>query len=72
MSERWTVTVDRGLCQGTGLCASAAPRHFRLDDGRSRPVQDVTDPDDVLLDAAAICPTEAILISDAAGRPLAP
>lgn len=72
MSGCWTVTVDGDLCQGSGVCAAAAPGHFRLDDGRSRPVQDVVEPDDIVLDAAETCPAEAIAVHDDAGRPLAP
>jgi len=72
MNQCWTVTVNRDLCQGTGLCAGAAPGHFRLDDGRSRPIQDVIAPDDIVLDVAETCPTEAIAVHDATGRRLAP
>jgi ferredoxin len=72
MNRYWTVTVDRSRCQGTGMCAGAAPRHFRLDDGRSRPVQDNIDPDDIVLDVAETCPAEAITVHDATGRRLAP
>jgi ferredoxin len=70
--ECWTVTVNREVCQGTGLCAGTAPAHFRLDNSRSRPVNDVISPDDAVLDAAETCPTEAIAVHDAAGRRLAP
>jgi hypothetical protein len=51
---------------------ACAPKHFRLDDGRSRPMKDVIDPDDIVLDAADTCPTEAIAVDDAAGRQIAP
>lgn len=72
MNECWTLTVNRDLCLGTGLCAGTAPRHFQLSDGRSRPIADVIDPDDIVLDAADTCPTEAIAVHDAAGSRLAP
>ena len=72
MSECWTLTVDRDACLGSGLCASAAPRHFRLDDGRSRPIQKDIQPDDLVLDAAETCPAEAITVHDGAGHPIAP
>jgi ferredoxin len=72
MNERWRVTVDRGACLGSGLCAGSAPKHFRLEDGRSRPVEELIEPDEVVLDAAEMCPAEAISVYDAGGRLLAP
>jgi ferredoxin len=72
MEECWRVTVDRDACLGSGMCAGTAPDHFRLDDGRSRPIEEVISPDDIVLDAAETCPAEAIRIYDDAGRQLAP
>jgi ferredoxin len=70
--ECWKVTVDREVCQGTGLCAATAPKHFRLDHGKSRPIEDIISPDDIVLAAADTCPTEAIAVHDTAGHRLAP
>jgi ferredoxin len=72
MDESWTLTVNHAICQGTGLCAGTAPGRFRLDGGKSRPIEDVIDPDDTVLDVAETCPTEAIAIHDSTGRRLAP
>jgi ferredoxin len=72
MSECWKITVDRDACLGSGLCASTAPSHFRLDDGKSRTIPENIEPDDLLLDIADTCPAEAITVYDAAGRRLAP
>jgi ferredoxin len=72
MDERWKVTVDRDVCIGSGVCVGTAPRHFRLDDGRSRPIAEIVDPDDTVVAAGESCPTEAITIQDAAGHQLAP
>lgn len=72
MPECWTVRVDRDACLGSGICAGTAPEHFRLEDGRSRPVEERVPPDDRVVDAADLCPAEAITVSDAAGRRLAP
>lgn len=72
MDEYWRVTVDRNACLGSGLCAGTAPEYFRLDDGRSRPIKELIDPDDIVVDAADTCPAEAIVVHDAAGRQLAP
>jgi ferredoxin len=69
---RYRIEVDRAVCQGTGLCVGVAPEHFALDDSFvSRPVHDVVDADDDLLDAAECCPVEAITLTDVdTGRPV--
>ena len=72
MDERWKVTVNRDACLGSGVCAATAPHRFRLDDGKSRPIQEDIEPDDIVLDAADTCPAEAITVHDAAGHRLAP
>jgi ferredoxin len=72
MSEHWKITVNRDACLGSGLCAGTAPSHFRLDGGKSRAIQEDTEPDDILLDVADTCPAEAITVHDATGRRLAP
>ncbi|MHC0432180.1 ferredoxin [Streptomyces sp. O3] len=64
MGDRWQVDVDRGVCIGSGMCASLAPGGFRLDTARqSHPVADVTDADEEVLGAAEACPVEAITIA---------
>ncbi|HKT06136.1 MAG TPA: ferredoxin [Rugosimonospora sp.] len=61
----WRLEVTRD-CIGTGSCVGIAPRHFALGaDNRSHPLAEVVDPDPVVLDAAASCPMEAILVRDA-------
>lgn len=70
--ERWRVAVDHGKCMGTGVCAGTAPDRFRLADGKSTPVDELAEPEPLLLDVAESCPTEAITVHDAAGRQLAP
>jgi ferredoxin len=69
---RWQVAVDHGRCVGSGVCVGTAPGRFRLAVGRSRPVEECIEPDPMVLDAAELCPTEAITVRDAAGRPVAP
>jgi ferredoxin len=68
----WRVTVDHNRCAGTGMCAAAAADYFRLHEGKSHPVREVVASADILLDAAEVCPMEAITVSDAAGVPRAP
>lgn len=72
MNERWKITVDRGACLGSGVCAGTAPSHFRLDDGRSRAIPEDIEPDDIVLDVANTCPAEAISVYNATGHRLAP
>jgi ferredoxin len=72
MGEHWKVTVNRDACLGSGVCAGTAPGHFRLEDGRSRAIEEDIEPDDVVLDAADTCPAEAIAVYSAAGHRLAP
>ncbi len=45
-----------------------ASAHFRLDEGRSRPIVDVIDADNIMLEAAEACPTAVVAVHDAAGR----
>jgi ferredoxin len=62
----WRVRIDAALCISSGVCLGTAPAQFRLDESRrSRPVRALTEPDDQVRDAAASCPVEAILLTDA-------
>ena len=74
MAARWEVHVDRSRCNGTGLCVGVADEHFELDgEHRSRVVRAVVDADDVVVDAAACCPMEAITVFEVgSGRLVAP
>ena len=74
MASRYRITVDRAACLGSGLCTGVAPNHFMLDaEYISRPREDVVDADEVVVDAAECCPTEAITVVDAdTGAPVAP
>jgi ferredoxin len=61
--NRIEITIDRGLCIGSGDCVDTAPDVFQLDD-EDKAV--VVDPDgasvDDILDAAANCPVSAIFV----------
>jgi ferredoxin len=66
VTSRYRITVDRSVCQGSGLCAGVASEYFALDGThRSAPLLEVVDADDAVLDAAECCPTEAISVVDA-------
>jgi ferredoxin len=69
---RWRVTVDPARCAGSAVCVGTAPSRFRLEGGRSQPVDELVEPDPAVLDAALVCPTEAIIVRDGAGNQLAP
>jgi ferredoxin len=62
-TNRIEVTVDRGLCIGSGDCVDTAPDVFQLDD-EDKAV--VVDPDgapvDDILQAASNCPVSAIFV----------
>jgi len=63
---RWTVHVESSLCNSTGICVGVAPDRFGIGpDRRSRPLATVVDAgDEAVLDAAACCPMEAIVLTD--------
>jgi ferredoxin len=65
VTSRWRLSVDSGVCMGTGVCAGTAPKHFALVDGVSTPLSEVVEPDDAVRDAAESCPVEAIAVRDA-------
>ncbi|HZN89660.1 MAG TPA: ferredoxin [Thermoleophilaceae bacterium] len=62
------ITVDRGLCIGSGDCVDTAPDVFQLDD-EDKAV--VVNPDgaatDDILEAAGNCPVSAIFVVGEAG-----
>jgi ferredoxin len=61
--NRLEITVDRGLCIGSGDCVDTAPDVFQLDD-EDKAV--VVDPDgapvDDIVTAAMNCPVSAIFV----------
>lgn len=69
---RWKVSVDKGACIGSAVCVGIAPGRFALDERqRSGPVEAEIDADEVVRDAAATCPAEAITLLDAdSGEPV--
>lgn len=69
---RWRMSVDKDLCIGSGMCVAIAPGRFVLDkERRSGPVEAETDQDEMVRDAAASCPSEAISLVDAdTGQPV--
>ena len=70
--SRWKISVDKDLCIGSAMCVAIAPGRFVLDERqRSGPVEAGIDPDELVRDAAASCPSEAISLVDAdTGQPV--
>lgn len=70
--SRWKISVDKDLCISSGMCVALAPDRFVLDERqRSGPVEAEIDPDELVRDAAASCPSEAISLVDAdTGQPV--
>jgi ferredoxin len=61
--NRLAVTVDRGLCIGSGDCVDTAPDVFQLDDEDKAVVVDPDGaPADDILTAAGNCPVSAIFV----------
>ncbi|MFE7353084.1 ferredoxin [Streptomyces sp. NPDC057543] len=60
----WNVRVDPQLCQASGMCAGTVPEVFALDGEHARVRADGTEPDERVLDAADICPAQAITVHD--------
>jgi ferredoxin len=70
---RWRITVDSARCIGSGSCAGLAADIFVLNGRTSRPVRPTVSPDRRVLDAAELCPVEAIVVLDAGtGEPVPP
>jgi ferredoxin len=69
---RWRVSVDKSVCICSAMCVAIAPGRFVLDEQqRSGPVEAEIDPDELVRDAAASCPSEAISLADAGtGQPV--
>lgn len=72
VTPQWKLTVDSARCIGSGMCTGTAPEHFELIDGVSTPVDEQVGPDESIIDAAELCPVQAITVRDADHRLVAP
>ncbi|WP_245984559.1 ferredoxin [Streptomyces tateyamensis] len=68
------VTVDRARCAGTGLCAASAPADLQVGpDGKAHPRHERSTALAAVVEAAELCPMEAIAVHHATtGELLAP
>jgi ferredoxin len=65
----YTAHIDESACSAHGDCETIAPEIFRVDD-----VAEVigSGPEELMLEAARICPTVAIRITDHTGAQVYP
>jgi len=57
----YVATIDAGACTAHGDCEAIAPEIFALEDVA---VVVGTGPDELMLEAARICPSVAIVVTD--------
>ena len=66
--NRIEITVDRGLCIGSGDCVDTAPDVFQLDEEDKAVVVDADGaPTDDVITAAGNCPVAAIFVVGESG-----
>lgn len=64
-AARWKISVDADVCVSSGNCVALAVERFELTDEGARPLVEVLDADDAVVQAAEACPVEAIRVVDA-------
>lgn len=69
-----TVGIDRTLCIGSGNCVNIAPELFEIDQENLVEFQDDTPDIDEgrLEEAIAICPVDALILTDEDGEQIIP
>ena len=66
----YIATIEAGACAAHGDCEAIAPEIFAIDDVA---VVGGTGPDELMLEAARVCPSVAIVVTDAdSGRQVYP
>ena len=70
--SRWKISVDKNVCISSAMCVAITPDRFALDEQqRSGPAETEIDADELVRDAAASCPSQAISLIDAdTGQPV--
>ena len=67
------IIVDEDECIGCGECAEQAPNTLEVNDDNIVVVTNPSgDDEETIVDAAKACPVEAITVTDADGKQLAP
>jgi len=63
--EKFKVCIDRDECIGDGACVHEAPESFELDDEhKAILLDDSTEDEEAILDAARSCPLDIIYLTD--------
>lgn len=66
MPRALRIAVDHDVCMGNGQCVLLAPGVFRHNENRQSEAVDPSGaPEELILKAAAFCPTGAITVADA-------
>jgi ferredoxin len=69
----YTTKVDRSLCTSISSCVAIASNTFELDgEGIAVVKKQNGDADDLILQAAKSCPTNAVLVYDESGKKIWP
>ena len=64
---KYKIEIDRDLCIGDGACCGEAPNTFEMDDDNIAVVKDDGGhTDEEILQAAQVCPVDAIILTDLA------
>jgi ferredoxin len=65
--SKYNIKIDRELCIGDGACCGEAPNTFEMDGDNIAAVKDPNGhTDEEILQAAQVCPVDAIILTDAA------
>ncbi|MEW6251921.1 MAG: ferredoxin [Planctomycetota bacterium] len=63
---KYNIKIDRELCIGDGACVGEAPNTFEMDGDNIAVVKDPAGhTDEEILQAAQVCPVDAIILTDA-------
>jgi ferredoxin len=63
---KFKIEIDRELCIGDGACCGEAPNTFEMDTDNVAVVKDPNgNTDEEILQAAQVCPVDAIKLTDA-------
>ena len=59
---KYKVEVDKEKCISCGICMSTCPNEFHFVDGKSHPINEITE-DECVLEAEKNCPVHAIKVT---------
>ncbi len=63
--DKFKVCIDREDCIGDGACVNEAPETFEMDDdSKAFVLEESTEDEEMILDAARSCPIDIIKLTD--------